>query len=176
MEDAEELQLPDVPNVDIIKKYTAAPDKTTDSEIEERLKCLKHGDAGNDVNDEVKAKGFDKFVRFKTTQESQVKNAVDAGKNNLESNDVTKEDLEVDQKCRDDFNTWYWNRVKLKEGKTFVSKSIGICEGSINEPITRGSAVKCCKSHCKFVGTSSEALFWKRRQSKWQGYSSNCFG
>ena len=58
MEDAEKLQLPDVPDEDIIKKYTASPAKATNSEIEERLNRLKHGDAG-DVNDKVKTKDFD---------------------------------------------------------------------------------------------------------------------
>ena len=63
MEDAEELQLPDVPDNDIVKKYTVLPAKATDSEIEERLKRLKHGDAG-DINDKVKVKDFDKIVQF----------------------------------------------------------------------------------------------------------------
>ena len=51
-------------------------------------------------------------------------------------------DLEVDQKCRDDFNTWYWNRVKLKEGKKYVSKAIGTCDSSINELVTQNSFEK----------------------------------
>ena len=53
-------------------------------------------------------------MQFKTTRESQVKNAVDAGKSNLEGNDVIKEDLDGDQKCRDDLNTWYWIKVKRR--------------------------------------------------------------
>ena len=57
---------------------------------------MKYDDVGNDVNGEVKARGFDKFVQFKTTQESQVKNAVDVGKSNLEGNVVTEESQEVD--------------------------------------------------------------------------------
>ena len=105
------LDLPDVPDEDIVMKHTTSPAKVTNSEIEERLKRLKYDDVGNDVNGEVKARGFDKFVQFKTTQESQIKNAVDACISNLAGNVVTEESQEVDQKCRDDFNTWYWNRV-----------------------------------------------------------------
>ena len=104
MEDVELLQLPDVPDEDIVKKYTASPPKATDSDIELRLKRLKYGDAGNDAM-EVEAKDFDKVVQSKKPQSSQIKNAVGAGKSNLEDNVVTKEDLEVDQKCRQDFNT-----------------------------------------------------------------------
>ena len=156
VEDAEKLQLPDVSDEDIIKKYTESPAKATDSEIEVRLKRLKDGDAEN-VNDEVKAKGLDKIVQFKTTSQSKIKDAVDAGKSNPEGNIMMK-DLEIDQKCRDDFNTWYWNRVKLKEGKKFVSKSTGTCEGSINEPFTRSLPEKCYNNNCKFVGNSSESV------------------
>ena len=158
VEDAEKLQLPDVSDEDIIKKYTESPAKATDSEIEVRLKRLKDGDAEN-VNDEVKAKGLDKIVQFKTTPQSKIKDAVDAGKSNPEGNIMMK-DLEIDQKCRDDFNTWYWNRVKLKEGKKFVSKSIGTCEGSNNEPFTRSSPERCCNNNCKIVGNSSESVIF----------------
>ena len=157
-ENVEKLNLPDVPDKSIVKQYTVSPAKVTNSEIEERLKRLKYCNAGNDVNDKVKTKDFDKIMQFKTTRESQVKNAVDAGKSNLEDNDVIKEDLDGDQKCRDDFNTWYWNRVNLKEGKKSVSKSVGTCEGSINEPLTRSSFRKNKDNHCKFAGYSSESV------------------
>ena len=39
-----ELYLPDVPDDDIVKKYTAVPAKVTDSEIEQRLKSLRYDD------------------------------------------------------------------------------------------------------------------------------------
>ena len=42
---------------------------------------------------------------------------------------MTKENLEVDQKCRDDFNAWYWNCVRSKEGKKYLSKDVGTCGG-----------------------------------------------
>ena len=50
--DVGELYLPDVPDESIVKKYTALPAKATDSEIEARLKRLKHDDA-EDVNDKA---------------------------------------------------------------------------------------------------------------------------
>ena len=65
-DDVGKLSLPDVPDEEIVKKHTAAPAKATNSEIEERLKCLKYGDSVNDSM-EVKAKDFDKIVQFKTT-------------------------------------------------------------------------------------------------------------
>ena len=86
VKNVEKLYLPDVPDDDIAKKYTASPAKVTNSEIEERLKRLKYVDAENDVNDQVKAKDFDKIVRFKTPRSHQVKNAVDAVKCNPEGN------------------------------------------------------------------------------------------
>ena len=152
------LDLPDVPDEDIVMKHTTSPAKVTNSEIEERLKRLKYDDVGNDVNGEVKAKGFGKFVQFKNTQGSQVKNAVDASKNNPEGNVMMKEIIDVDQKCRDDFNTWYWNRVNLKEGKKLVSKGISTCDSSVHELFTRGSTEKCCNNYCKYVGNSSESV------------------
>ena len=100
-----------------------------------------------------------------TTLQSKIKDAVDAGKSNPEGNIMMK-DLEIDQKCRDDFNTWYWNRVKLKEGKKFVSKSIGTCEGSINEPFTRSLPEKCYNNNCKFVGNSFESVSLGERTFK----------
>ena len=155
--DVGELYLPDVPDESIVKKYTALPAKATDSEIEARLKRLKHDDA-EDVNDKAKVKDLDKIVQFKTPRSPKVKDAVDAGKSNPEGN-VMMKDLEVDQKCRDDFNTWYWNRVKLKEGKKSVSKSVGTCEGSINEPLTKSSFRKCNDNyHNKYVDNSSESV------------------
>ena len=96
-------------------------------------------------------------MQFKTTSQSKIKDAVDAGKSNPEGNIMMK-DLEIDQKCRDDFNTWYWNRVKLKDGKKFVSKSVGTCEGSINEPLTKSSFRKYNDNSCKYVGNSSESV------------------
>ena len=65
VENVETLNLPDVPDDDIVKRHTALPAKATNSEIEERLNSLKHGDAG-DVNDKVKTKDFDKIMQFKT--------------------------------------------------------------------------------------------------------------
>ena len=71
---------------------------------------------------------------------------------------VTKESLEVDQRCRDDFNTWYWNRVNLKEGKKLVSKGISTCDSSVHELFNGGSTEKCCNNYCKYVGNSSESV------------------
>ena len=70
---------------------------------------------------------------------------------------MTKENLEVDQKRRDDFNAWYWNRVRSKEGKKYVSKDVGTCGGSINEPFTKDSSGQCCNKFCN-VGNSSKSV------------------
>ena len=69
-ENVEKLNLPDVPDESIVKQYTVSPAKVTNSEIEERLKRLKYCNAGNDVNDKVKTKDFDKIMQFKTTRDS----------------------------------------------------------------------------------------------------------
>ena len=158
-ENVEKLNLPGVPDESIVKQYTVSPSKVTNLEIEERLKHLKYCNAGNDVNDKVKTKDFDKIMQFMTTRESQVKNAVDAGKNNPEGNDVTKEDLEVDQKCREDFNRWYWKLQEEKEKGKTVPKGIGISDGSFNELLTKGSFRKCNDNyHNKYVDNSSESV------------------
>ena len=154
-----EFNLTDVPDDDIVKKYTAAPAKATNSEIEERLKRLKFSDTVNEVM-EVKAKDFDKIVQFKTTRESEVKIAVDAGKSNPEGNVLTKEDLEVDQKCRDDFNRWFWRRQEEKEkrGKKFVTKGFGTSDSSFNELCSRGSIRKYDDNYHNYVGNSFESV------------------
>ena len=71
-------------------------------------------------------------------KESQVKDAVDACKSNF----MSKEALELDQKCAQDFNAWYWAQQKLKEGKKYVSKAVGTCDSSINELVTKNSFEK----------------------------------
>ena len=97
-------------------------------------------------------------MQIKTTRGSQVKNAVDAGKINPEGNDVSKEDLDVDQKCRDNFYTWYWNRLKLKEGKKLVSKCVCTCDSSLDELCTNGSFGNCRNIYYKIFGNSSESV------------------
>ena len=67
---------------------------------------------------------FDEFVQFKTPRISQLECEVNACKNNF----VSKEALEIDKKCTQDFNAWYWAQQELKEGKKYVSKAIPTCE------------------------------------------------
>ena len=67
------LNLPDFPDDGIVRKYTAAPAKATDSAIEERLNCLKYGDTDAKkfmMRDQVRVKNPDGIVQFKTTRKS----------------------------------------------------------------------------------------------------------
>merc|ERR1712142_659587 len=82
----------------------------------------------------------------------------DAGKSNLEGNVVTEESKEVDQKCRDDFNQWYWKLQEEKEKGKTVPKGIGISDGSFNELLTKGSFRKCNDNYHKYVGNSSGSV------------------
>ena len=72
---------------------------------------------------------------------------------------MSKEDLDIDQKCREDFNRWYWNLQEQKDKGKNMPKGIGSSDSSFNELFTRGSFRKYNDNyHNKYIGNSSESV------------------
>ena len=127
-------------------------------------------------------------MKFKTSENSEVKNAVDTREDAVDDKMVVQETLE-DKRCQEEFNKWYWKQERLKEerkqavtvkvlmkrdmendalkdesngkneGKKLVSKCVGTSDGLVNEPFTKYAFEMCNdNNYSKEIVTDSESI------------------
>ena len=127
-------------------------------------------------------------VKFKMSENSEVKNTVVTRDDAVGNKIVVQETLE-DKRCQEEFNKWYWKQERLKEerkqavtvkvlmkrdmendalknesngkneGKKLVSKCVGTSDGLVNEPFTKYAFEMCHdNNYSKEVVTDSESI------------------